>query len=327
MDRAAERLCGECRVPLPLSNRNLVAERAIRGLSQPPEQPSTPVRVSNRGAPLTPFLQSLLAVSTDDDDDFDVDDDDELAAFIAAVAAAAPPSFTERLGQVEDRVLRQDVRNEEMRRLLAEALQESAKANRLTDKVVDQNERALEMLKETIEKQQTTIENLREALTNQNQAIVAQKEAIVSQNETIVAQNEEITNQRKMRIPLLRQQLAMHRQVRERRRSMRLDDDAQYAEVDVALSPLRTLRPRRHAWNDRLLWELRDQARAAAAAPSTPPSAGRKSFSAHAALRWAQVLFRPPPAEETAAQRRANAWRAEAVPEEDEDAPGASRRH
>ena len=56
------------------------------------------------------------------------------------------------------------------------------------------------------------------------------------------------------RVPMhLRQQLALHPQIRDRRRSMRLDDDAQYAEVDVALSPLRTLRPRPHA-STRLNW-------------------------------------------------------------------------
>ena len=77
MDRAPERLCGECRVPLPLSNRNLVAERAIQGLPQPPEQPNTPVRVANRGAPLTPFLQRSLAAAADDDDDDDNDEDDD----------------------------------------------------------------------------------------------------------------------------------------------------------------------------------------------------------------------------------------------------------
>ena len=77
MDRAPERLCGECRVPLPLSNRNLVAERAIQGLPQPPEQPNTPVRVANRGVPLTPFLQRSLAAAADDDDDDDNDEDDD----------------------------------------------------------------------------------------------------------------------------------------------------------------------------------------------------------------------------------------------------------
>ena len=29
MDRAPDRVCGECRVPLPFYNRNRVAERAI----------------------------------------------------------------------------------------------------------------------------------------------------------------------------------------------------------------------------------------------------------------------------------------------------------
>lgn len=186
MDRAPERLCGECRVPLPRTNRNLVAERAIQGLPQPPEQPSTPARASNRGAPLTPFLQSLLAVSADGDDDFNVDDDDELAAFIAAVAAAAPPSFTERLDQVEDRVLRQDVRNEWNERALERAQESMEKQQETIEKelaAIETQRTVIENLRKTIEKQKEIQNEAMEALRTQNEAIVSQNEALVTQNE------------------------------------------------------------------------------------------------------------------------------------------------